>query len=175
MLNLPRDADDRFLHCDKAFFAEQLRKITELEEALPGSIYYVIKRLLDPDYRQRLLVNEALKTACFSEVKEEDRESSFTALKNTKKLMIEEERTSEEREASYDCTPTQIRQLHPYRHDENKQYYMIPIIENETASHETQHIDARALGHSMQGIWNRTKEEGTEYSFTPITHRASGY
>ena len=121
LLGLPSEMRARFLQCDEAFFEKQLGRIEVLNEAKPGTIYAVIKGLLEPDANKRLTVEAALKSACFASTQ---KASVFEQL--FRLLPHESHHTTEEDDddefEGYSKTPSHVT-ARIYRHEEHEEYY----------------------------------------------------
>ena len=65
LLKMSRDLSKRITESSEGFFQEKLDQIEELKTPKEGTIWWVIKGLLDPNEKTRLTVNKALEAPCF--------------------------------------------------------------------------------------------------------------
>ena len=63
--------------CDSDFFTKKLNLIKELQNPDEGSIFWVIKSLLDPNPENAFTETQALKASCFTSLNKESQEIAF--------------------------------------------------------------------------------------------------
>ena len=90
LLEMPDSFVLRVQRCDQDYFQERFKNIYELQYPKEGTIWWVIKGLLDSDLTSCLSVNEGLAAACFKGLNNSLREKVFenfvkeTLAQNTK-------------------------------------------------------------------------------------------
>jgi len=92
----------RILKCDESFFYEKLNQLEELKNPNEDSIFWVIKKLLDPNSATRLTAEKALTSLCFRDLDKISKEIAFEEMQNEAFLQIAKSKETKLNTSNYE-------------------------------------------------------------------------
>ncbi|NGX43719.1 MAG: hypothetical protein K940chlam7_02019, partial [Chlamydiae bacterium] len=151
LFEMPRQFELRVKRCGPDFFEEKLQRFEELQKAEEGTIWWVIKELLDPSLTTRITAQKALEAPCFKGLNKAIQARMFEDLKREQVAQSIQVKKEEVNLSNYDNIAQVAMRREIYDSAQHQQFYS-----DGKASHR------KRLGHDQDYLFTPDNPKGIE-------------
>jgi len=120
LFKLPKTFSEIVNKCDSDFFIEKINQIEELQNPEKGSIFWVIKSLLDPNPKNSFSETQALKASCFATLNKDSQKQVFERVQ--KEANLKDGKEESDNRENYPLTRDN-KSFDPYGMNRDRKYY----------------------------------------------------
>ncbi len=119
----PKTFSQRINQCNSDFFKEKLNLIEELQNPEEGSLFWVIKSLLDPNPKNTFTETQALKASCFRTLNKDSQKKAFEKMQKAALLPNPKEEKEEDDDRENDQLVSNNEQIDFYGMNRDRGFY----------------------------------------------------